>query len=258
MDRSRSDGKLGSALGAGALQLLLGYVFLLGLSVHASNEPEEDLQLFDVGLLPPPPAPRIEPPKVRSQKPEGLASPANIRSKASEIVAPPPEIRLPTPPPLIAAPIAGRGSDPSAGASDVPGPGTGSGGLGDGTGGGGYGDGDGGGGEATPPRRIKGRLKNSDYPRTAGEMGVGGTVSVRYTVATDGRVTHCAISASSGNAILDETTCRLIEQRFRFEPSRDADGRAVRSIIVENHSWVIHQLPPEPPQEVRSKRRFPF
>lgn len=257
MGRLRNDNRLGSALAAGALQALLGYAFFLGLSVHGTVGPSEKVKLFDVRPTPPAPPQPVVPPKVRSDKPQGAASPANLRSKASDIVAPPPEIRLPPPPTVVAAPIAGVGVDPSTGASDMPGPGTGSGGLGSGTGGGGYGDGEGG-GDATPPRKIKGRLKNSDYPQAAGEMGVGGTVSVRYTVATDGRVTHCAVTASSGNAILDETTCRLIEQRFRFEPSRDAVGRAVRSIIVENHSWIIQQLPPEPRQEVRVKRRFPF
>ena len=36
---------------------------------------------------------------------------------------------------------------------------------------------------------------------------------------------------------LDQRTCALIEERFRFAPSRDGDGRPVRSIIEESHTW---------------------
>ena len=42
-----------------------------------------------------------------------------------------------------------------------------------------------------------------------------------------------------GNDALDDTTCRLIEERFRFDPSRDPQGRPVESMVVENHSWEI-------------------
>ena len=50
------------------------------------------------------------------------------------------------------------------------------------------------------------------------------------------------IVSYSGNAALDETTCRLIEQRYRYDPSRDADGRPVRSIIVVNQDWVLERV----------------
>jgi protein TonB len=115
-----------------------------------------------------------------------------------------------------------------------------------GTGSGGYGNGDGDGGDESPPRWRSGRLKDSDYPKAAGVAGISGTVSVRYTVETNGRVTGCLVTRSSGSAALDDTTCRLIEKRFRFEPSRDAQGRAVRSMLEENHEWAIDQQPPQP------------
>ena len=64
-------------------------------------------------------------------------------------------------------------------------------------------------------------------------------MSVRYRVGTDGRASDCVATRSSGSRALDDLTCRLIEQRFRFAPSRDRTGRAVRSIIVEDHSWMV-------------------
>jgi protein TonB len=124
----------------------------------------------------------------------------------------------------------------------VIGRGTGSGGEGNGSGSGDGGDGNGN-GRATAPRWIKGRLKDSDYPREAGRAGIGGTVEVRYAVEVDGRVTHCTIIRSSGDAQLDETTCRLLEQRYRYRPAKDSDGRPVRSLVEESHSWIIEEDP---------------
>ena len=89
---------------------------------------------------------------------------------------------------------------------------------------------------------------------------IGGTVSVIYTIEPDGRATHCEITRSSGSAELDDTTCRLIERRFVFEPSRDRAGRPIRSTMEQNHEWVSErverQAQDEP--ESRPRRRWPF
>lgn len=214
------------------------------------------VQLIAVPPSLPPPVPPVRPVRERSRRAEGAAAPPNLEARPTEIVAPAPV--LPPPPTIAAAPIAGPGDKPSSGAAPVPGPGTGAGGQGNGTGSGGFGDGPGGGGDDggdAPPRHIRGRLSGRDYPRAAGEAGIGGTVSVIYTIETDGRATHCAITRSSGNAVLDETTCRLIEERFRFEPSRDRSGRPVRSRIVENHEWDVEDIPSRPEDDPPPRRR---
>ncbi|MEH3121922.1 MAG: TonB family protein [Sphingomonas phyllosphaerae] len=64
-------------------------------------------------------------------------------------------------------------------------------------------------------------------------------MAVKYLVWSDGRVRDCRVTKSSGNATLDATTCRLIQRRFRYDPSRDAEGRPVPAWIVENHEWII-------------------
>ncbi|MDB5704928.1 MAG: hypothetical protein JWN66_2044 [Sphingomonas bacterium] len=237
--RSTPGDRLKAAIGAAALQGLLVYALIAGLAVKMPGAVDSRLVLFGILSPPPPPPEKVEAHPVRSTKPEGAASPPNLRSKASEIVAPVPIVLLTAPPPIVAAPRPGIGSDRSAGAADVAGPGTGAGGMGNGTGSGGAGNGDGDGGNDTPPRWIKGRIKDSDYPHAAKEAMIQGTVSVRYTVAVTGRVTDCIVTRSSGNAELDATTCRLIQERFRYRPSKDEDGDPVESIIVENHSWVI-------------------
>jgi periplasmic protein TonB len=154
------------------------------------------------------------------------------------------------PSPVIATETPDLGAAASAGDSTVPGPGMGSGGRGRGRGGG-EGDGEGlgsGGGGLTPPRQIRGRIRDSDYPPEAGTAGVGGVVEVRYRVDVDGWARGCTIERTSGSAVLDATTCRLIEERFRFRPSRDDRGRPVPSWIVQKHEWVIEDLPPDPPR----------
>lgn len=189
------------------------------------------------------PIPPVRPRVAQSRRPEGAASPPNLKSRAAEIAAPPPIIPLPVPPLVMVSKIASVGTDSTSGAAPVAGPGTGAGGVGTGSGSGGAGDGDGDGGTETPPRLRRGRLKDSDYPKGLGEGGVSGTVTVRYLVVKNGRVETCEIIKSSGNDQLDETTCRLIRERFRFEPSRDAAGRPVAAYLLENHSWSVEDDP---------------
>ncbi len=242
---SRPSDRIRAALLAGTVQAALLYALITGLVVEMPTFTSEPLALFGVAPEPPPPpVVKVEPRPSPSRRPEGAASPPNLRSRATEVVAPPPIVPLVIPPVIVSAPDPGVGRDASTGSSDIAGPGTGSGGIGNGTGSGGAGDGDGGGGEESPPRWRSGRLRDSDWPRGLGEAGVGGTVGVRYTVATNGRVENCRVTRSSGSALLDDTTCRLIAQRFRFRPSLDAAGRAVASVIVEDHSW-INELGPD-------------
>lgn len=242
--------RIKAAAGAAALQLLILAAIISGLAVDLPQAAKEGLKLIDLAReeAPPPPEPPQPPPRSRESAPEDEAAPPNLRSVPTPVVAPPPVIPPIIPPPLTAAPVAGIGSDPTAGASDTPGPGTGAGGEGDGRGGGGSGGdgGDGGLGSETPPRRIGGVIRGSDYPRRALNAGIGGTVSVRYTVAVNGRVVGCTVEKSSGSAELDANTCRLIEKRFRYLPARDADGRKVPSVIVEDHSWVSRLVPAPP------------
>jgi periplasmic protein TonB len=238
--------RLWAALLVAAIELALGYALLSGCTPSRSIRVGEDMILIRPAPIRPPEEliAAKQPHTVRKQ---GAASPPNLRAHPVEIVAPPPVLR-PIPVPVITAPKAGQGIETSAGASTIAGPGAGAGGVGNGSGSGGSGDGDGGG--DTPPRLIKGRLKNSDYPAAAGEAGASGTVSVRYVVESDGRVSDCEITRSSGNALLDSTTCRLIRERFRFRPSLDAQRRPVPSVIVENHGWYVHHedAPSDPPR----------
>ena len=179
-----------------------------------------------------PPEPIVELQEEQSQpkEEEGAASPENIRSEASPVVAPKPEIKLPTPPPVIAAPKPAEGPDPSQGASDRPGPGTGAGGIGTGTGSGGSGSGTGGGGSggmASRPALLRG-ITNRDYP-AALQRGWprGGAIFLRLRIEPNGRPSRCDVMRSFGNPMADQWTCSLIMERGVFRPATDDNGRPV-------------------------------
>lgn len=225
------------------LHILVGLALFGWSRVQPVVVAERTLDVIDLDRPPlvEPRPPRQPEPRRRS----GAAAPPDLKNVPKEMVAPPPIIPLPPPPPLLlAAPIAGPGPALDSGAAAVAGPGTGAGGEGVGRGSGtgdgdGDGSGDGDGGE--PPRKIGGRLRDSDYPKGLGIEGIQGRVSVRYLVGETGRVSDCEVTASSGNATLDETTCRLITERFRYRPSLDGRGKPVPSYIVENHDWIVER-----------------
>ena len=231
--------RLKGLIGAALVQTAILYLLIAGLVVKMPAIGEVKNDLFAFVPPPPPPVEKIETRPRPSHKTEGKAAPPNIKSRATEVTAPPVPPPPVPPPPLPAALKPFQGNQSTQGAAPVAGPGTGAGGIGNGTGSGGEGDGDGDGyGRETPPRFKSGRLKSSDIPESAWESGVEGTVAVRYFVNVDGSVSGCQVTHSSGYVLLDNTTCRLIEQRFRYKPSLDEDGTPIRSIIVEKHTWV--------------------
>jgi protein TonB len=226
-----------SAAGVAAVHLLLGYAFVAGLGYRPAYLAEEPMKLFDVvpePVAPPEPRPAPEP---RADAPDGAPAPPNLRATPKPIAAPTPRIRIEVAEALGAAPVAGVGSDTSAGAAPVIGPGTGSGGVGTGSGAGG--EGTGGGGLATPARRLGGRIDDDDYPTSAYRARIGGTVVARLTVSPAGRVSDCRVTQSSGHAELDSTTCRLILRRFRYAPARDTAGRPVESEVGWRQRWWL-------------------
>lgn len=181
-----------------------------------------------------PTAPVEEAPKAATPRPAAQASPANRRARPKPVVAPP-SSRPPAP--RAAPPIAATGSDNSAGSATTNGSGTGGGGQGQGLGSGTGGNGDGGGG--TRPTRRSGAITYRDYPAEARRLRAGGIVDVRLDIDSGGRVTACRVVRSSGRADFDETTCRLILQRFRFNPARNAAGEAVATVYGWRQRWWL-------------------
>ncbi|HET6525871.1 TonB family protein [Sphingopyxis sp.] len=190
-----------------------------------------------IAIPAPPPREQAVPTKVASEKASGKASAANKQAKAAAIAAPSPKLP-PIATPVATAPRPGAGNAPSAGATPDPGPGSGAGGHGDGTGAGGAGSGTGGG---TKAAWRSGTIRDRDYPREASRAKAGGEVEVRFTIEASGRVSGCRVTRSSGDASLDETTCELIEERFRFKPATNAAGEPVASPYGWRQTWWLER-----------------
>ena len=192
-------------------------------------------RVFDVReVSPPEPEPPVVEQKLEErEKPkeeEGAASPENIRSQATPIVAPKPEVKLPVTPPVAVTETPNQGAAPTQGASDRPGPGTGAGGTGTGTGSGGAGSGTGGGGGggvASAPRLVRG-ITNRDYPaQIQRRWPRGGAIFLRLRIEATGRPSQCDVMRSYGDAIADQWTCSLIMQRAVFRPATNERGQPV-------------------------------
>jgi protein TonB len=66
-----------------------------------------------------------------------------------------------------------------------------------------------------------------DYP--AGELRRGheGTTRFRLSIGSDGRVSNCAVTGSSGWPVLDAATCTKLAARGKFRPATNEAGEKV-------------------------------
>ena len=90
----------------------------------------------------------------------------------------------------------------------------------------------------TPNRRISGQITFDDYPLAALRADAEGEVVMELQVTREGTVSMCKVLASSGNDALDETTCRLIKERYRYSPA-SRDGRLLLSGATERVRWRL-------------------
>ena len=212
------------------VQIVLGAALLSGLRVDTLRDNELVSRLIEVTI--PPPAtvvPVVHPRVIRRHE---AAAPKAEPKPIGGAPGPHPSHATPAPASVVAFPHAVA----AAGGGSGTGPALGSG-AGGGTGGEGYGGDDDGG---TDLVQIAGEIRASDYPRDLRERGIGGRVAMVFTVGTNGRVTSCSITRSSGVPELDALTCRLIQQRFRYRPSTDRFGRPIADEVEGEHDWVAH------------------
>lgn len=221
--------QLVSALMAGAIELGLLLGLLFGLAGHSATQVSNAIAA--ITFSDPKPRPTPPPPPERHHKDAGKAAPAAKKAKAAPVYAPKLAIAKPLVP---ASPNPGKEAGASNGAA-LAGQGGGAGGIGNGTGSGGNGDGEGDGGD--DPEWVGGKIKDSDYPSEARAIRARGTTETEIRVSADGRPAGCSVTRSSGNGALDATTCRLVLQRFRFRPARDATGRTIAGVVDYDQEW---------------------
>lgn len=173
----------------------------------------------------PPPPDRATP----QHEAEGAQGATGRKARATQIVAAPPRLAVPSPP---AAPVAGTGDATRSGAG-AQGDGTGGAGAGAGPGNGGSGSGSGGRYVVNGPVKLAGDLTEADYPREGRAARLGTRVVIVLTVGTDGRASACRVHQHSGDPAADAITCRLAQERFRFRPAQDQNGNA----ITADYGW---------------------
>ncbi|WP_128891812.1 hypothetical protein [Erythrobacter sp. HKB08] len=159
---------------------------------------------------------------------EGAAGDPGERATPKPVTAPTPKVPLERNTPV---PRASSTGDANRSGARESGDGTGASGPGEGTGSG-RGGGGPGGGIAVKPSVASGELNTaSDFPVPEGGRATrfGKSVTVVFTVTTDGRARDCSIARSSVDAATTAQVCPLVLQKIRFNPARTADGTPVEA-----------------------------
>ena len=92
---------------------------------------------------------------------------------------------------------------------------------------------------ARPRNDPLGWITAADYRSNWITKEMTGRARFRLDIAADGRVTGCAITASSGHPELDAATCTLVSKRARFQPGRDTSGAAAASSYSNAIDWRL-------------------
>ncbi|MGN6820344.1 MAG: energy transducer TonB [Sphingomonas sp.] len=102
------------------------------------------------------------------------------------------------------------------------------------------------GGTPAKPLNTAEWVTADDYPAAVKRKGESGTVAFALSIDANGMVAACEVTLSSRVALLDETTCRLLTERARFTPARDAAGNAVAGTFSSKFHWSLGPPPVSP------------
>lgn len=228
----------GAIAAVAAIHAALLFAFLHMAGTIDLRDTQSALQLFDLSRNVPPPPPEVQQqPKLKERS--GAASPNNLRSQATPVVAPKPKVVTPPVQKIVASETPRMGTAPTQGASNVPGSGTGAGGSGAGTGSGagGRGSGGGDGGVAEPPRLVSPVLGGYDFaPELLDQWPPRATVFLRLRIDARGYVAECTVDRGTGVGRIDGIMCNLAHDRLRFRPALNTNGEAVAG-------WVGYAQP---------------
>ena len=78
-----------------------------------------------------------------------------------------------------------------------------------------------------------------NYPARAIRDEVEGRVGVSVTIGTNGRVTDCSVTSSSGSSVLDQAACQGMERFSRFSPALDDAGNPTTGSYA---TTIVYQL----------------
>lgn len=168
------------------------------------------------------------PPDPEPEPDAGASGEQGREAVPGPVTAPPSRLPVPRTTPVPRA--SSTGSANTSGARDS-GEGTGAGGDGLGTGSGAGGGGQGG-GIADKPSVRSGELNQArDFPVPEGgrQTRFGKSVTVLFTVTTDGRARDCVVANSQVDAETTARVCPLVMEKIRFNPATRADGTPVEA-----------------------------
>ena len=77
------------------------------------------------------------------------------------------------------------------------------------------------------------------YPPEAKAAGLHGRTAFTLDLDSEGRITSCNITSSSGSPLLDSTTCTLLVTNGRFRPAHDAAGQPVAGTWSSAMVWQL-------------------
>ena len=95
---------------------------------------------------------------------------------------------------------------------------------------------------ARPKGKTAGWVTTNDYPTSDLRQEHEGSVRYRLTIDAGGKVSDCAVVASSGFTGLDQATCAQLTRRGQFDPATDDSGGRVASSYSGTVTW---RLPPD-------------
>lgn len=196
-DQSMSGNRIAALVIVALIHVAVGYALVTGLAYSAAKQILKKVTTVDIKEPEKPKEPPPPPPKQEQAPPPPVAPPVKI-----DVAVAPPAIQTvqvappPAPPVLVAAPppvapppapSQARGARPK--------------------------------GQAGWAARIQ-----ENYPSDALRMEKEGRVGVAVTIGSDGRVTGCTVTSSSGTPSLDRAACDGMQRYARYDPALDSAG----------------------------------
>lgn len=192
------------------IHVVLGYALVSGLAYNIVKTVAPDLKTFDVTEPPPPPEDKPPPPPEKVEAPPPpVAPPAIVQTQIS---TPPPIVTVATPPPVQPPPVITPPPPPPPPVKQQ---------------------------AARAKGSLLGLFSDDDYPNAALQAQQQGSTSVSLTIGTDGRVSGCSVTSSSGSAALDSATCNVLRRRAKFSPAIDSNGQPTGDTYSQRVTWRL-------------------
>ena len=193
----------------------LGYAFISGLALKAVKAVVNKVEAVNIKEKAPPPDEPPPPPPKDIEIPPYVPPPEVTVAQESQAPTITTQTTVPVPQPPVFTPPAPPAPPAPAPKADAP-------------------------PTAATPKGRGNTFTDDDFPPASARAEETGVTKVTYTIGTDGRVTNCAVTASSGHQRLDDATCAIIQRRFRFNPAT-RDGKPVEETRPQAIRWKLSE-----------------